>query len=652
MHYADNSSIIIAKVRTMLNIKKYLGFEKYSEIEKKYFERSNAISGIFLSVVAILLEVWMIAKVLRIVFFGDKVRTIEWIINHLSSYVILLFAGIAMLVCSIMQLKGKKIPFGIGRFVRYAFSLICLAFGMYIGYLDYAQGSQAFAFATMVVFVFGFLVWRPVTAFFLISAAFLIFLYYCGTALEVSEGFKINSFTLWIAVLMTSINVYTQKMMGAQKDESLEHMNAYLKEKSMRDDLTGIPNMHYFRHKALTFLMSPPEVLSKHVFLFLDIENFKSYNERYGFPMGNEFLKKVAEAIRTVFEYALIARFSDDHFVILTERYDIEERLAKVREIICQDEHEVKIGLKVGAYTPVNGEVPPSIACDHARFACNSIKKKFGQNYCEYTEEMDKAFYRKQYVINNVDKAVKEGWIRVFYQPVVYTADKRLCGVEALARWDDPEYGLIPPADFVPVLEEYRQIHKLDLCILKNVCSDISKAQRAGEYFVPVSINFSRLDFELMDVVATVEDCLNEYEIKKSQIHVEITESALNENNVHLVKAIDSFRKSGYALWLDDFGSGYSGLNILKDFEFDMMKIDMQFVRNFSNNERVRPILKSIVNLAKDIGMHTLTEGVETEDAFDYLRSIGCERVQGYLFGKPMPKEELLKKIAEGIYLV
>ncbi len=636
----------------MLNIKKYLGFEKYSLTEKKYYERSNAISGIFLSVVVIALELWMILKVLQDVLFGSHERTAEWIINHLSSYIILLVAGIAMLICSLLILQGKRVPVAVGRIIRFGFSLICLAFGIYIGYLDYAKGSQAFAFATMIVFVFGILVWRPLAALLLLTAAFVVFLYYCNTVTEVNDGFKINSFTLWIAILMTSINVYLQKMMGVQKDESLEHVNAYLKEKSMRDDLTGIPNMHYFRNKAIPFLMKPPEELAKHVFLFLDIENFKSYNERYGFPMGNEFLKKVAEAIRTVFEFALIARFSDDHFVILTERYDIEKRLNKVREIMCRDEYEVQLGLKVGAYTPASGDVPPSIACDHARFACNSIKKKYGQNYCEYTEEMDKAFYRKQYVINNVDKAVKEGWIKVFYQPVVFTEDRKLCGVEALARWDDPDYGLIPPSDFVPVLEEYRQIHKLDLCILKTVCSDISKAQRSGEYFVPVSINFSRLDFELIDVVAAVEDCLQEYNISKSQIHVEITESALNENDVQLVNAIDSLRREGYALWLDDFGSGYSGLNVLKDFHFDMMKIDMQFLRNFSDNDKIRPILKSIVNLAKDIGMHTLTEGVETEDAFEYLRSIGCERVQGYLFGKPMPKEALLENINKGIYTV
>ena len=250
--------------------------------------------------------------------------------------------------------------------------------------------------------------------------------------------------------------------------------------------------------------------------------------------------------------------------------------------------------------------------------------------------------------MDSIDRAIKENWIKVFYQPVVLAENRKLCGMEALARWEDPVYGMLPPADFVPVLEEYRQIYKLDMYILEKVCTDIFEAKKTGTYYVPISINFSRLDFELIDVVAAVDDCLNRHAVQKDMIHVEITESALSENGVQLRQAIDRFKGEGYALWLDDFGSGYSGLNVLQDFEFDMMKIDMKFLHNFSENEKIRPILKSIVSLAKEIGMQTLTEGVETEEIFEFLRSIGCERMQGYLFGKPMPKEQALDGITTG----
>ena len=188
---------------------------------------------------------------------------------------------------------------------------------------------------------------------------------------------------------------------------------------------------------------------------------------------------------------------------------------------------------------------------------------------------------------------------------------------EALARWNDPTYGLISPA-----------------------------------VFVPISINFSRLDFELSDPVKEVSTCIDKYKISKDDIHVEITETALTETDNKLQTAMNSFREKGFSLWLDDFGSGYSGLNVLKDFTFDMMKIDMKFLSKFSENEKTRPILSSIIALAKNIGMQTLTEGVETKEAYSFLKSIGCQRLQGYLFGKPMPKDEFLKKILPGEYSV
>lgn len=636
----------------MLNIRKILGLESYTPAIKKYIDRSNAISGIYLSVVVIALELWMIGMVVCTVLFGGEERTAYWIVSHLSSYVLLLLSAVSVLVYSILNLRQKTSSTVVGRAIRYSFAVICLLFGIYIGYMDYEKGRQAFAFVTMLVFVFGLFLWRPLMATLFLSASTVVFLCICNRIAPVSGGMKINTFTLWISLLMMTINIYNQKMAEAKKDESLEHINAYLKEKSTRDDVTGIPNMHYFRRQAMATLSDEKQDISQLIFLYLDIENFKSYNDRYGFMMGNQLLTKAAEAIREVFTCALIARFSDDHFVIMTNREHIDSRLNDVRRIIQEGESEVRLGLKVGAYTPTTRDITPSVICDHARYACNTIKKKYGQDYCEYTEQMDNDFHRKQYIINHIDKAISEGYIKVYYQPVVLAENKKLCGVEALARWEDPEYGMLPPGAFVPVLEEYRQIHKLDHCVMEMACKDIVEARKNGDFYVPVSINFSRLDFELTDIVADVEACVEKYGVQRSDIHVEITESALNENDVRLQSAMDKFRVEGYALWLDDFGSGYSGLNVLKDFEFDMMKIDMKFLSNFSGNEKIRPILKSIVSLAKEIGMQTLTEGVETDEAFEFLRSIGCERIQGYLFGKPMPKEQLLEGIRNGKWQV
>jgi EAL domain-containing protein (putative c-di-GMP-specific phosphodiesterase class I) len=235
---------------------------------------------------------------------------------------------------------------------------------------------------------------------------------------------------------------------------------------------------------------------------------------------------------------------------------------------------------------------------------------------------------------------------------VVWAETGKLCGAEALARWIDPTYGVISPAAFIPVLEEYHQIHKLDMFVMESVCNHIKDANDNNYPRIPVSINFSRLDFELADPVKEVSLCIEKYGLSKNDIHVEITETALSDTDKNLQEAMADFRAKGFSLWLDDFGSGYSGLNVLKDFSFDMMKIDMKFLSKFSENQKTQPILSSIVSLAQKIGMQTLTEGVETEEAREFLRSIGCQRLQGYLFGRPMSKDEFVEKILSGEYQV
>ena len=163
-------------------------------------------------------------------------------------------------------------------------------------------------------------------------------------------------------------------------------------------------------------------------------------------------------------------------------------------------------------------------------------------------------------------------------------------------------------------------------------------------------MNFSRLDFELMDAVGELEKLVEKYDIPKEYLHVEITESALTEDVEGLKSAMDRLHRSGYSIWLDDFGSGYSSMNVLKDFRFDLLKIDMEFLKNFSGNENSRKIISTIIELAQKLDMMTLSEGVETQEAVDFLREAGCGRLQGYFYGKPMPYEDIIAKIKDGTY--
>ncbi len=252
--------------------------------------------------------------------------------------------------------------------------------------------------------------------------------------------------------------------------------------------------------------------------------------------------------------------------------------------------------------------------------------------------------------MNYLDIAVREGYIKAYYQPVMSAADGSLCGCEALARWIDPETGFLSPGQFIPVLEESRQIHKLDRCVYENVFRRMRESLDAGLPVLPTSLNFSRLDFELMDAVSELEKLISKYNIPKEYIHVEITESALTENEEGLHRAVNALHEKGYAIWLDDFGSGYSSMNVLKDFRFDVLKIDMVFLKGFHGNKNARLIIQSIINLSRALDMETLTEGVETEEAVEFLKEAGCDRLQGYYYGKPQTYEEILEKIQNGTY--
>jgi EAL domain-containing protein (putative c-di-GMP-specific phosphodiesterase class I) len=314
--------------------------------------------------------------------------------------------------------------------------------------------------------------------------------------------------------------------------------------------------------------------------------------------------------------------------------------------------YDIKLGLKAGGYRPDNRECLPLIACDHARYACYTIKKRYNRDYCEYDNSMANDFQKKQYIINNIDDAIQNEYIKVFYQPVVNAKNGKLCGLEALARWEDPQYGFLSPADFIQTLEEYYQIHKLDLFVVEKVCQHFVHIIERKLPLIPVSLNFSRRDFDSINLATDVEALLQKYGVDKKLIHIEVTESTLSENDVKLKEELKSFRSHGYALWLDDFGSGYSGLNVLKEYDFDLIKIDMKFLSNFDVNEKSRQILKNVINMAKDLGMQTLTEDVETKEQYDFLRENGCEKLQGYLFSKPVARNEFEAMLDNGALVI
>ena len=246
----------------------------------------------------------------------------------------------------------------------------------------------------------------------------------------------------------------------------------------------------------------------------------------------------------------------------------------------------------------------------------------------------------RRYIVRHIDQAIEEGWVKAYFQPIVRSATGEVCEFETLARWIDPDYGFVSPAVFIDALEEARLIHKLDEHVVRLACEEWHSLDSSSEWRVPISVNLSRLDFELTDAFQMVDDLARTYEVPRQMLHVEVTESALTQSSVLLAREIERFRAAGYQVWLDDFGSGYSSLNALKDFHFDVVKIDMGFLRDFDLKPESRVIISSVVNMIKQLGMQSLIEGVETPEQFAFLRGIGCELLQGYLIGRPSPSEE------------
>ncbi|MBR1852295.1 MAG: EAL domain-containing protein [Lachnospiraceae bacterium] len=637
----------------LYSIRQMFGFYNNTAYVANYQQEANMRSATYMSGVVILLEIWMIIRNIRLNVLTGKCTSFGMFFDYTKSYWFFLLVGVLTLVYCRMILNGKLQHLrGISDIWITVFSGICLYFGMTTSFRDFSRGRMITCFFTMVLFVACLLIWRPYISILILTA--IAYGYYQwldhfsfdkdGTAIHVSAGDQINYIMFFISLIMIAISIYHQRHREALKSHRLEIA-------AVTDELTGIPNMAHFSELASAYLQENEKNGTELVYLFFNIENFQTFNDRFGYNGGNELLTTIGQSIHENFPGEPYARQSDDHFVVLTKLDGYERRVGAVRNSIkYKHKTEVYMDIKVGAYRAKDPSADPRLEVDHARYAGALLKNHEDEFIREYDDQMDKDYRLRQYVLNNIDKAVKEGYIKVYYQPVVWSDDGELCGCEALARWDDPEMGFLSPGKFIPVLEECRQIHKLDRCVYETVCKKMRECLDNNLPVFPTSLNFSRLDFELMDAVGELEKLVEKYQIPRKYLHVEITESALSDDVERLQKSMRILRERGYSIWLDDFGSGYSSMNVLKDYKFDLLKIDMVFLKNFTGNENAHKIIRSILELAKDLGMMTLTEGVETQEAVDFLQSAGCGRLQGYFYGKPMTYDEIYEKLQDGTY--
>ncbi len=429
------------------------------------------------------------------------------------------------------------------------------------------------------------------------------------------------------------------------------HPHARMYKSYEEDELTGLANRVHFRNELAIMLESHAnDEEDPLTVVYFNIQNFKSYNEQFGYTAGDELLVTIGRAIEDAYPGCVASRWSADQFMVATTRSAAIPGIRKVREVFRSHLKDSSIWLKAGICTPGSEVLEAGIICDRAKLACDTIKGRRDIYFREYDEDLKRQIATRQYVLDHFDEAIEKGHIKVFYQPIVHVATGEVCDEETLSRWEDPVRGPIYPNEFIPVLEEARLIHKLDLQVIRCACADMRKRLDGDEEAPTVSVNLSRLDFELCDVVAEIEAIVEEYQIPRKFISVEVTESALTGNQEFLKDEIDRFRADGFEVWMDDFGSGYSSLNLLKDYSFDLVKIDMGFLRGFESSDDSRVLLANVINLAKELNLKTLVEGVETLEQLQFLKSVGCGRAQGYLFARPQSFESVEQARRDGTY--
>ena len=606
--------------------------------------------------------------------FTNDVNTIKGVMKIIFYLSVVLFDAGIIFASFYKYRGGKRASIG-SVLVISLFAFVCLIFGVMVSYGDFVsvksvkdasgaiimvtdpndgyvsysyENKEIICFLMFAIYIGCLLIWNPLISIGVLGTLFLGFFLALNHVKGISgggrtfpEGDQVNYLTFFISLTMVCISIYNQRLSEAKKDEELEEL-------ATKDKTTGLLSFEYFIVLAKEKMLESNLGSGEGIYLFFNIVGFKIYNDKKGFDEGNIFLKEMGEVLTEVFPNSLITRQSDDHFVVFTRFQNIEKRVEKVDTMIGAKDPDVRLAIKVGGNVTIDPNENPRICVEKARYAYTNIKHQANNLLVYYDEKMHDKYLLVQYIVTHIDEAVEKGYLRPYYQPVVWSKGRTLCGVEALARWVDPKYGFLSPGVFIPALENAQLVYKLDKEILRLVCQDIRRNLDNGIPALPVSINFSRADFGVIDIVDVVNSTVEQYQIPHELLHVEITESALTDETDTLKDTINRLHEKGFATWLDDFGSGYSSFNVLKDYEFDVLKLDMAFLIGFNGNDKAKSLIKSVISMADQIGMKTLCEGVETTEQAAFLEESCCGRLQGYLYGKPLPYDDLLSRIQNG----
>lgn len=408
------------------------------------------------------------------------------------------------------------------------------------------------------------------------------------------------------------------------------------------DPLTKLPNLNYLYQfgieKANALRLNHKQPL----LIFYDVCAIRSYNGQYGYEAGNELLILVSLILKQNYPHALITRFSDDHFIVLTETtpYDME-LIRNVNDSIIKQAKCNTTGIKAGLCL-LSPHDTILAAVDHASHALKTIGNDVNTRAAYYTLRISEEYLQQQYIVAHFQEALENHYIHVYYQRIVKNSNQQVAYAEALARWIDPEKGFISPGEFIPVLSQYHLTYKLDLHMVEQICKEYNNRKANAQKVVPVSINLSAQDFDHIDMHKKINSLLNHYHVPTDYLVIEITEEAVAQASENFTKQLNLFIVNGFKVWVDDFGSGYSNLDVFTRYHFHLIKIDQTLIQDIDEHESVnKVIINAIIQTAQKLNILTLCEGVETEAQYQFVKESGCDFTQGFYFYKPTPSEDL-----------
>ena len=431
-----------------------------------------------------------------------------------------------------------------------------------------------------------------------------------------------------------------------------DHLKQYIGDLNRRintDELTGLPSVSRFYERADSTAARILEEGARPALLFFNLNGMKDFNRQYGLEEGDRLLCAAADIIARHFGKENCCRMGQDHFVAVTRSENLDARLKAVFKDFTSANSGRTLPVRVGVYEDRLKLVDASTACDRAKYACDMLRGSYVSDYRRFDDSMLTGIESYRYVVNNLDRALEERWVKVFFQPIVRAASGRVCDEEALSRWVDPDRGLISPGDFIPILENARLIYQLDLYVLDQILLKLQEQQAEGLYLVPQSLNISRIDFESCDIVDEICRRIDAAGIPRDKLTVELTESAVGQDFEFMKAQVQRLQELGFKVWMDDFGSGYSSLDVLQDIHFDLIKLDMRFMHRFDEGPENRIIVTELVKMALALGVETVCEGVETREQAEFLREVGCTKLQGYYFCRPISMEQILERYRKGV---